>query len=126
MVPTFGVYRTYAGYPIELPIDASDLVGDVLTYAADDLPDGAQLDPASGVFSWTPAADQLGPFYVPFTVSDAGTPPQSVPGQLVFAVAPPDPCTVVTCDPATGCQERCCRPPRAAAAACRCRGLPSR
>ena len=75
-----------------------------MTYAADTLPDGSQLDAATGLFSWTPSSDQLGPSYVPFTVSDADVPPQSVQGQLVFKVLPSDPCTVPTCDPAGGCQ----------------------
>jgi hypothetical protein len=100
------LYRTYPGpgYPIQLAIGASDPDGDALTYAADTLPDGAQLDPATGVFSWMPTAEQLGPFYVPFSVSDAGQPSQSVQGELVFKVSPADPCTIATCDPANGCQ----------------------
>jgi len=102
-LPATAVYRAFAGYPIQLPIGASDPDGDALSYAADALPDGAQLDSASGVFSWTPAADQLGPFYVPFNVSDSGLPTQSVSGQLVFAVAPPDACRTISCDPASGC-----------------------
>ena len=103
VLPVFGVYRTYPGYPIQLPIGAVDPDGDALTYAADTLPAGAQLDP-DGVLHWMPAANQLGPFYVPFTVRDAGLPQQSVQGQLVFKVAPLDACTVATCDPAGGCQ----------------------
>jgi Putative Ig domain len=104
MLSALSLYRTYPGYPIQLAIGASDPDGDALTYAADTLPDGAQLDPATGVFSWMPTAEQLGPFYVPFSVSDTGQRPQSVQGELVFKVSPADPCTIATCDPANGCQ----------------------
>jgi hypothetical protein len=115
ILSALSLYRTYPGYPIRLAIGASDPDGDALTYAADTLPDGAQLASATGVFSWMPTAEQLGPFYVPFSVSDAGQPPQSVQGELVFKVSPADPCTVASCDPASGCQSslvpvtaRCC------------------
>src|SRR5439155_23001308 len=104
VLPASTVYRTYPGYDIGFPIGATDPGGDALTYAADTLPVGAQLDAPTGAFSWTPTADQLGPFYVPYTVTDSGLPPQSVPGQLVFKVIPPDPCTIATCDPVSGCQ----------------------
>jgi hypothetical protein len=67
------------------------------------------------VFAWIPSAAQLGPAYLPFAVSDAGTPPASVDGTLGIHVAPLDQCTEVACDPATGCQgtlvpldEPCC------------------
>ena len=104
LLPTFGVYRAYAGYPIQFPIGASDPEGGALTYMTAALPAGAQLDAGTGVFSWTPTAAQLGPFYLPFTVSDDGSPAQSSPGQLVFGVSKPIACRSVTCDPAGGCQ----------------------
>src|SRR5579862_6261191 len=104
VLPTFGVYRAYAGNQVQFPIAATDPEGGALTYMADTLPDGAQLDAVSGVFSWLPTAAQLGPFYVPFSVSDTGMPPLSAQGQLVFDVTNPIACRMVSCDPATGCQ----------------------
>ncbi len=41
-----------------------------LTYTADSLPVGATLDSATGQFTWTPGAGQLGDYSVNFTVSD--------------------------------------------------------
>jgi len=41
-----------------------------LVYSATDLPEGAQLNPTSGFFSWTPTYDQSGTYDVIFTVSD--------------------------------------------------------
>jgi YD repeat-containing protein len=44
--------------------------GTTLTYSVLGLPPGATLDPATGVFAWTPAADEAGDYIVAFTVSD--------------------------------------------------------
>ncbi len=102
-VPCFDIYRTYAGFDIQLPIDATDSDDDQLHYAARTLPDGAVLDERTGVFTWTPDTRQLGPFYVPFTVTDNGAPVQSEEGLLIIDVSPRDFCVQPTCDPATGC-----------------------
>lgn len=104
LLSCFGLYRTYPGFPIAISIDASDPDGDTLRYSATDLPAGAGLDEASGLFTWTPTADQTGAFYVPFTVTDDGAPPLSGEGLLSFRVAPVDHCVQATCDPATGCE----------------------
>lgn len=104
LVPTFGVYRAFPGHEIRLPINASDPQGDRLLYTAAGVPEGALLDELTGIFRWTPGAGQVGPFYVPFTVTDDGIPPKSTPGVLVFDVSRLDLCTQPACDPATGCQ----------------------
>ncbi|HII01516.1 TPA: hypothetical protein HA351_07665 [Methanosarcinaceae archaeon] len=51
-------------------LDANDADGDGLTYSAAVLPDGASIDPATGVFTWTPAQGQSGVYTVTFEVSD--------------------------------------------------------
>ncbi|MCA9186965.1 MAG: tandem-95 repeat protein, partial [Planctomycetales bacterium] len=51
-------------------VKASDPDGTQLTYSADDLPEGATLDPLSGVFSWTPGPGQAGEYLVRLTASD--------------------------------------------------------
>jgi hypothetical protein len=114
-VPCFGIYEAYQGSTIGLPIDAADMDGDSLHYTAGNLPDGAQLDAQTGIFSWTPTAQQVGTVYVPFTVTDNGTPPLSSDGLLTLRVAPEDRCLEVTCAPASGCDstpialsEPCC------------------
>ena len=103
VLPTAAIYRAYAGSDIELPIAAADPDGGAVHCAADTLPAGAALDPLTGVLSWTPASDQLGPIYVPYTCTDDGQPPASVLGQLTFAVSARDSCAIPSCDPAIGC-----------------------
>jgi hypothetical protein len=120
LVASLPVYRTYPGFPIELGIGAQDPENDALHYEAQDLPPGASLDGELGMLRWTPAADQLGPFYVTCAVSDAAIPPNRVTSVLVFQVLPLDPCARPQCEPATGCEpglaplgEDCCGDPAA-------------
>ncbi len=119
LVPRRDIYRTYPGRPIRFELGASDPDGDTVTYSAANLPAGAALDSASGLFTWTPSDEQLGPSYVPVDVTDDGTPPRSVRTTLAFQVLPEDPCSLIECDPATGCTST----PRALEAAC-CAGPP--
>ncbi|MCX7894015.1 MAG: putative Ig domain-containing protein, partial [Burkholderiales bacterium] len=44
--------------------------GTVLRFAAEGLPDGASLDPATGAFAWTPGPGQAGDYLVRVSVSD--------------------------------------------------------
>ena len=56
---------------LEFTINASDPDGDILTYSASNLPDGAVFDPGTRGFSWTPSFDQAGTYSeVCFEVSD--------------------------------------------------------
>ncbi|AKB25974.1 hypothetical protein MSMTP_2505 [Methanosarcina sp. MTP4] len=55
---------------LSFTVDASDADGDSLTYSAAGLPEGANFDPATGEFSWTPATGQAGTYTVTFEVSD--------------------------------------------------------
>lgn len=103
-VPCFGIYHGYPGSEIRLPTNATDSDGDGLHYTATSLPDGALLDAQTGVFTWTPSPQQFGTFYVQFSVTDDGAPPQASDGLLTFRVPPTDLCQTVTCDPATGCE----------------------
>src|SRR5262249_22337906 len=41
---------------------ATDTNGDHLTYSAENLPEGANLDPATGVFNWRPGYSQAGDY----------------------------------------------------------------
>ena len=98
-----------------MPLGATDPEGGTVRCTSDALPPGAVLDGPSGVLSWTPAIDQLGPFYVPFTCADDATPPARADGQLTFKVSALDACVVPSCDPARGCtaqlqglNTRCC------------------
>lgn len=113
--PTAMVYRSFPELPIALSIGAEDPDGGPVACTADAMPEGAALDGPTGLFTWTPAEDQLGPFYVPYTCTDVGEPAASVDGELTFKISPPDPCAVLDCDPAAGCStslpevtESCC------------------
>jgi hypothetical protein len=114
------LYHAYPGYPVELRIEATDPEGDRLSYEALDFPLGASLAADTGVVSWTPGEEQLGPFYLTFAVSDDAEPPHRVPGRLVFQVHPLDACVRPECDPEHGCElrpapleEECCGSPGA-------------
>lgn len=56
------------GQPLQLTVSAADTEGDPLVYSASGLPAGATFN--NRVFSWTPAAGQVGTHQVTFTVSD--------------------------------------------------------
>jgi hypothetical protein len=98
------VYRGFAGRPIDVTLQAQDSAEDVLHYSVETPPDGAQLDALNGRFTWTPGADQIGPFYLPFTATDSGMPPLSAQGLVAFAISPQDGVAQPDCDPARGCQ----------------------
>jgi len=94
------VYRSFPELEIAYQIDAVDPEGGGVTFDAAALPDGASLS-ESGLFSWTPTAGQIGAYQVEFECSDAeGT---TVEGMLPIRITELDACTVVDCDPATGC-----------------------
>jgi MYXO-CTERM domain-containing protein len=58
------------GAALTFGLVATDPDGDMLTFAAANLPAGATLDAANGAFSWTPAFDQEGTVALEFSVSD--------------------------------------------------------
>jgi hypothetical protein len=58
------------GKPLQISLSASDPDNDPLTFSAVGLPTGASLNPATGLFSWTPAKGTQGNFPVIFTVND--------------------------------------------------------
>jgi C1A family cysteine protease len=66
-IPDFSVDE---GQSLTFTLSATDSDGDPLEFAADDLPEGAVLDSASGAFSWTPSYTQSGVYSVRFRVSD--------------------------------------------------------
>lgn len=115
VAPTPMVYHGFAEHEIELPIGAVDPEGSALVYVAEDLPAGASLDPATGVFRWVPAPEQYGSWYVPWHAADDRSPAGEAAGRLTFEIEPADACSIVECDPATGCDstlipvtELCC------------------
>ncbi|MCD4703259.1 MAG: putative Ig domain-containing protein [Methanosarcinaceae archaeon] len=55
---------------LSFTVSGSDVDGDSLIYSATGLPEGASLDTATGVFSWTPSVGQAGTYTMSFTVTD--------------------------------------------------------
>lgn len=58
------------GQTISFAISASDPDGDQLAYSATGLPAGADFNPATRVFNWTPGYSQAGRYVMVFTVTD--------------------------------------------------------
>lgn len=61
---------TKEGVDFSLQLQATDPDDDELTYSGTSMPDGAELDESSGLFTWTPTYTQSGTYYVTFTVTD--------------------------------------------------------
>ena len=75
MLQSPGDKTTNEGETLSFTLSASDQdVGDVLTYGAGDLPQGATLDPVTGHFIWTPGFGQAGSYLVTLKVTDNGQP----------------------------------------------------
>jgi hypothetical protein len=77
------------GQLLQFTVTASDPdTSDTLTYSANNLPAGASLDPATGVFTWTPDYTQAGSYTnVTLTVTDDGTPTLSDSEAITITVA---------------------------------------
>ena len=58
------------GQAVSLSLTATKAEGDPLTYTAQDLPTGANLDPATGLFTWTPQPGQAGNYAFTVTAGD--------------------------------------------------------
>ena len=68
---SIGDMEVVAGKTLTFIISATDQDGDALIYSASNLPSGANFNPATRTFSWTPSAAQVGAYPgVVFGVSD--------------------------------------------------------
>jgi hypothetical protein len=65
-----GSQSVSAGQTLQFAVSATDPNHYSLTYSAAPLPVGASFDPVTGLFSWTPAAGQLGGYPITFTATD--------------------------------------------------------
>ena len=92
-------HSVVVGQPFRFQLIGTDLdAGTTLTYSAVGMPDGATLDPGSGVFQWTPGPTQTGDFVVQFTASD-GTLSVTEPVVLQSTISPVLPQVLVTLTP---------------------------
>ena len=55
---------------LSIQLQATDPVGNPVTFTASQLPLGATLDPSSGLFTWTPSVTQTGDFTVHFAATN--------------------------------------------------------
>jgi hypothetical protein len=85
-----GAQANVVGENVALAVQARDSDGEALTYAADGLPDGLSIDPASGVISGTVATDAADPtpYTVTVTVDDGYGPAPSQTFTWVVTDAP--------------------------------------
>lgn len=58
------------GDSLSFKVSANDIDNDPITYSSANLPSGAEIDPVSGIFDWTPDYSQAGIYMVTFTASD--------------------------------------------------------
>ena len=65
-----GVIDAKEGEALSYDFNATDAENDGLTFAAEDLPPGASLDPETGILTWTPGTRQSGTYTVKLSVSD--------------------------------------------------------
>ena len=70
MASAIGDKSINEGELLEFNISATDPDGDQLVYSVSNLPEGANFDPDTRTFSWTPRYDQAGVYSVRFEVSD--------------------------------------------------------
>ncbi len=71
--PTLTVtnHQVDVGQPFSLQLlGSSPNASSTLTYSALGMPEGATLNPATGLFQWTPGPTQVGDYEIQFTVSD--------------------------------------------------------
>ena len=101
-VVSSGVYRAYPGFSIEFPINATDPEGTSVTFNSSNLPAGAELDATTGLLTWVPTDNQLGPVYIDVAIDDEAE--QRAETTLVFQIVPLDTCVDPMCDAATGCE----------------------
>ncbi len=65
-----GNYTINEGESLEFIVSASDPDGDALIFGAGNIPAGANFNPATQLFSWTPTYEQAGEYQTTFLVSD--------------------------------------------------------
>ncbi len=87
------------GNTLEFAIHGTDPdTGTTLTYSAVGMPEGAALDPSTGIITWTPGAGQIGEYLVMATVSD-GLAGATEPLRIKAALDPQPPVVTIELTP---------------------------
>ena len=81
-----GPQEVLSGSPLTFSVSATDPDGDVVFLSSANLPVGAVFDGSTGIFSWTPSAQQEGIYIVTFSAVDNGTPSASSSLDIVITV----------------------------------------
>jgi len=77
------------GQKLEFAVTGTDPDNDPFTAAAKPLPGGALIDPATGLFSWTPGFTHAGTYQIAFSLSD-GTGPTALASQEIVSITVTD------------------------------------
>lgn len=83
-----GRWSLVEGASFRTKIEALDTDEDALTFTTGTLPAGAEFDPSSQTFQWTPPTGSAGSYTVRFTATDNGTPPMSATSNVTISVSP--------------------------------------
>ncbi|WP_406661776.1 PKD domain-containing protein [Methanolobus sp. ZRKC3] len=65
-----GTFYIEAENTLKFTLEAFDPDNDQLVFTCTSLPDGASLDPITGIFTWTPSIDQAGEYRLDFEAKD--------------------------------------------------------
>lgn len=92
-----------AGETMAFKVTGRDPEGGTLAFSAAGLPGGAALDPASGMFTWTPGTEDVGSHAVTFMATDSGSLADTASAFLIIGAPgegpePPLACDVLTPD----------------------------
>ncbi|RMG84919.1 MAG: hypothetical protein D6708_16430, partial [Candidatus Dadabacteria bacterium] len=85
-IPEIPAQKVAAGGTVTFTVQATDSDGNPVTITPVNLPDGAAFDAATGEFSWTPTADQVGPHTLLFTATTTGPNPVSATRSVTVVV----------------------------------------
>jgi len=74
VLSSIGSKEVVFGSTLSFSLSASDPDNNKITFSGANLPSNSTLDPDTGLFSWTPAVNQLGEYPFAFTATDNGKP----------------------------------------------------
>ncbi|MGH7724171.1 MAG: S8 family serine peptidase [Candidatus Eiseniibacteriota bacterium] len=90
--------QAFVGEPLSFRVMARDPEGAALQYAMLLPPNGATLDPVSGVFEWTPTLAEFGPHELRLTATDPGALADTVIARIEVAQLGAGPLPPVSCE----------------------------